>query len=99
VNSKLKYGLILTCALTLGLASISSAQAYAGGPGQSLISRVLAFVGTLLEPAVFDLQHHSAHGVLMVEADPNVQGSTAPKMGEASWMPFMSFENLLDDVP
>lgn len=98
MNSKLKFALILTCALTFGLASISSAQAYAGGPGRGLVARMLAFVGSLLEPAVFDLQHHTAEGVLLVEVDPNVQLPATPKIGEASWMPFMSFERLTDDA-
>jgi hypothetical protein len=103
VKTKLKIAIIVSCMSLMLVASISQAQAFTNPTRGGVLSHVLGFVSSLLEPAVFDMDHHTLSSVRQLEAaDPSVGltvAEPADTTAASALMPFFSFANLLDEAP
>lgn len=103
MQTRTKIAVILCTMVTLCLASIPTAQAFTPSAAPSIVQRILGFVGDLLRPAVFDVVRAEAELSVRVEAaDPSIgeaaHGTPAAGIGQAGWMPFYSFERLLEET-
>lgn len=99
-----KLKLALACMLLLAsLASINSAQAFEAHSGRGTVARILDFVVSLLEPAVFDLRGNAQEsapapsGGAPAQVHEHSQARSAPA-AHRDWMPFASIPRLTDDA-